>query len=464
MKHTAASLKRIDKVSPDAITRKYPPKTTKVDWGTGKARGQGRRRGGMIMGGMSDAPQGVKSYTNLLGNVKDLDKEDADALSFGARGKLSTLDYLKARTAGLSNHEALVYAFMRDDYAPLDAIAARMNEGRTMPDRQVQLAEALVAQFEGTDWASLTKKDWGKKLANVKPSPWLSVASALFKKRTGKTRVDLGYRQYLLALMKGDKAQTKHYLTMNDKDIVTGAKQAKQDVIDARGNLKEGVKNIPLDKHVMNSLQLSISSGDEPKFACETAAMVAGHHAHRLGMSESELSKWLQSAYSSVFVKGTNLSPGLDMKDVRKLALSAYKKASSRKPIKWMKEDRQVQLAEALTERFDEARKPKKLHLWAYRHPKGWVKERDVTPDTADQWLAVWQKQEPDVKFTVAAKEPKSEFLSRLRNESIDEARKPKKPFAKCMECGRKFATVKAAERAVSQGCPGCGGSDVDIA
>lgn len=33
----------------------------------------------------------------------------------------------------------------------------------------------------------------------------------------------------------------------------------------------------------------------------------------------------------------------------------------------------------------------------------------------------------------------------------------------KCMECGRKFKTVKAAERAAfgPDGCPGCGGSDI---
>jgi predicted nucleic acid-binding Zn-ribbon protein len=32
-----------------------------------------------------------------------------------------------------------------------------------------------------------------------------------------------------------------------------------------------------------------------------------------------------------------------------------------------------------------------------------------------------------------------------------------------CMECGRKFKTVKAAERASNDGCPGCGGVDIDI-
>lgn len=34
-----------------------------------------------------------------------------------------------------------------------------------------------------------------------------------------------------------------------------------------------------------------------------------------------------------------------------------------------------------------------------------------------------------------------------------------------CQECGRKFRTAKAAERAAmgDDGCPGCGGSDIDF-
>ncbi len=33
----------------------------------------------------------------------------------------------------------------------------------------------------------------------------------------------------------------------------------------------------------------------------------------------------------------------------------------------------------------------------------------------------------------------------------------------KCQECGKRL-TLKQAERAVSEGCPKCGGSDIDIA
>ena len=43
--------------------------------------------------------------------------------------------------------------------------------------------------------------------------------------------------------------------------------------------------------------------------------------------------------------------------------------------------------------------------------------------------------------------------------------RKPKrKPLFKCVECNKKFYTVKAAENASygAKGCPGCGGADIE--
>lgn len=38
------------------------------------------------------------------------------------------------------------------------------------------------------------------------------------------------------------------------------------------------------------------------------------------------------------------------------------------------------------------------------------------------------------------------------------------KEVFQCMECGKKFKTVKAAEKAQQDGCPKCGGSDIDLA
>ena len=36
-------------------------------------------------------------------------------------------------------------------------------------------------------------------------------------------------------------------------------------------------------------------------------------------------------------------------------------------------------------------------------------------------------------------------------------------PEFECLECGRKFYSVKAAEKAADDGCPGCGGCDIEI-
>ena len=42
---------------------------------------------------------------------------------------------------------------------------------------------------------------------------------------------------------------------------------------------------------------------------------------------------------------------------------------------------------------------------------------------------------------------------------------KKNRPLFACMECGKKFYTTRAAERASfgDDGCPGCGGSDIDV-
>ena len=38
------------------------------------------------------------------------------------------------------------------------------------------------------------------------------------------------------------------------------------------------------------------------------------------------------------------------------------------------------------------------------------------------------------------------------------------RPVFECLECGKKFKTAKAAEKASSEGCPKCGGVDIDLA
>ncbi len=56
--------------------------------------------------------------------------------------------------------------------------------------------------------------------------------------------------------------------------------------------------------------------------------------------------------------------------------------------------------------------------------------------------------------------------MNQLQNQNMDRDRadKPKRrPLFACQECGKKFYSVGAATRASFNGCPKCGGVDVDI-
>lgn len=61
-----------------------------------------------------------------------------------------------------------------------------------------------------------------------------------------------------------------------------------------------------------------------PRLTSEFVAITVGRQALRLGFSEQELKRWLQSAYSSLWVRQSNLNPGLDMKDIQKLTLQSF--------------------------------------------------------------------------------------------------------------------------------------------
>ena len=41
-------------------------------------------------------------------------------------------------------------------------------------------------------------------------------------------------------------------------------------------------------------------------------------------------------------------------------------------------------------------------------------------------------------------------------------ARKTRKALFICLECDRKFYSTRAAQKAAWNGCPGCGGSDIE--
>ena len=58
---------------------------------------------------------------------------------------------------------------------------------------------------------------------------------------------------------------------------------------------------------------------------------------------------------------------------------------------------------------------------------------------------------------------PEFQAASERAAEFLRKQRKAKTSGFSCQECGKKFRTLKAAERASSVGCPKCGGVDVDL-
>jgi hypothetical protein len=88
------------------IGKKYPPTSRQVDWGP-RQRGQGKRLGGgMVAGSMSDAPTGIKTYSNLLGSIPEYKNNSEDFRGFS---QFDQIQYLKAREYGLNHNQAILY-------------------------------------------------------------------------------------------------------------------------------------------------------------------------------------------------------------------------------------------------------------------------------------------------------------------------------------------------------------------
>jgi hypothetical protein len=73
----------------------------------------------------------------------------------------------------------------------------------------------------------------------------------------------------------------------------------------------------------------NLVQNEMPEERSDFVARTVGAHAQRLGFTEQELSRWIQSEYSALWVKHSALNPGLDMKDVRKIVLFAFNRDRS---------------------------------------------------------------------------------------------------------------------------------------
>lgn len=77
---------------------------------------------------------------------------------------------------------------------------------------------------------SLTEAGWGPKPEKPVGPDWKAAAKKLLAKRTGKTSLDLHYRAYMRAIMKGHSVVATHLVKEFD-----GAREARKDLIDLAG-------------------------------------------------------------------------------------------------------------------------------------------------------------------------------------------------------------------------------------
>ena len=86
----------------------YLPKTIIIDHGP-RQRGQGRRSGGTVKGGMSDAPSGKQIYNNPFANLPDFREIARDFHYIPRPGFPRPGHYLKARDYGLDHYTARLF-------------------------------------------------------------------------------------------------------------------------------------------------------------------------------------------------------------------------------------------------------------------------------------------------------------------------------------------------------------------
>ena len=102
----AKNLVAVHRTDIDNFEVEIPTKTSTIDWGS--SRGQGKRSGGMIKGGMGNAPRGVKEYTGF-----DLSKY-RDDLKGRRLHTWEVVRYYRAREYGCNDIEAMCYILVKE--------------------------------------------------------------------------------------------------------------------------------------------------------------------------------------------------------------------------------------------------------------------------------------------------------------------------------------------------------------
>ena len=122
----AALLARIEST---AIAPAFQPRPYTVDWGNTR-RGQGKRAGGMVLGSMSDAPRGRRTYLEQVPNESPEARHEVNMLDDWERQV-----YLRARSAGLPHVAAECVA-----WASADPTISAEQLAQALADQGVALA------------------------------------------------------------------------------------------------------------------------------------------------------------------------------------------------------------------------------------------------------------------------------------------------------------------------------------
>lgn len=176
----------ISKTSNDLAT------TSKEDWGN--LRGQGKRVGGMVMGGMRDSSlQGEKAYTNVIGKLEQESKADYDdaiaTFNDDSNGKIA---YGKARSAGFDHDTSLRYGLSKvanigmtfDELLNVESNKVGDNttpktKGDTSPAESNQAAAKQPASKPEQASPQESIDDFGEKLGGARKDAWSGFSEAI---------------------------------------------------------------------------------------------------------------------------------------------------------------------------------------------------------------------------------------------------------------------------------------------
>lgn len=151
--------------------------TKTEDWGN--LRGQGKRTGGMVMGGMRDSSlQGEKSYLNPIGKLEDVNKADYDdAIATFNDNSIAKSAYGKARSAGFDHDTAL-----RHGLSKVADIGMTFSELLKVAKQKDKVSEKPANNKSSTNQATVKQEsinDFGEKLGGARKDVWSGFSEAI---------------------------------------------------------------------------------------------------------------------------------------------------------------------------------------------------------------------------------------------------------------------------------------------